>query len=251
MDIEKKTVLITGANRGIGKAYAEEFLKNGAKKVYLGVRDLTSVEEFVAQAPDILIPIQLDVTNTADIEAAANTADDVEILINNAGILFMDSTNDNDAAENARKQFEVNYIGPLLITQAFAPVLKKNGGGVLITVSSIAGHVTFPGLASYCVSKYAAQSLILSHRLDLKEQGTHVIGVYPGPIETDMTKDIHLDKFSPSIVTQATIEAIKNGEEDIFPDAMSQELYATLRKDPKTVEANMLAMLQEENEEAA
>jgi NAD(P)-dependent dehydrogenase (short-subunit alcohol dehydrogenase family) len=250
MNIENKTVLITGANRGIGKAYAEEFLKSGAKKIYLGVRDLKSVEEFVAQAPDKLTPIKLDVTNADEIEAAAKTADDVEILINNAGILFLDSSQDTDTAENARKEFEVNFIGPLLMTQAFAPILKKNGGGVLITVSSIAGHVTVPGFASYCASKYAAQSLILSHRLELKQQGTHVIGVYPGPIETDMTKDIDFDTFPPSIVTQATIEAIKNGEEDVFPDPMSQEFYAAFRENPKTSEANMLAMMQEAQEAA-
>lgn len=249
MNIENKTVLITGANRGIGKAYAEEFLKSGAGKIYLGVRDLKSVEEFAAQAPEKLIPLKLDVTNEDDITAAAQQADDVEILINNAGILHMDSSMDS-VAENARKEFEVNVMGPLLMTQAFAPVLKKNGGGVLITVSSIAGHVTFPGFASYCASKYAAQSLILSHRLDLKEQGTHVIGVYPGPIETDMTNDVHMDKFAPSLVTQATIAAIKNGDEEVFPDPMSQELYETFRKDPKAVEANMLAMLQEAQEAA-
>ncbi len=249
MNIEDKTVLITGANRGIGKAYAEAFLEGGAKKIYLGVRDPKTVEEFAAQAPEKLIPIKLDVTNEAEIKAAAEKADDVEILINNAGILHMDTSMDS-VADNARKEFEVNFIGPLLMTQAFAPVLKKNGGGVLITVSSIAGHVTFPGFASYCASKYAAQSLILSHRLDLKEQGTHVIGVYPGPIETDMTNGVHMDKFSPSLVTQATIEAIKSGDEEVFPDPTSQELYATFRKDPKMVETAMAEMLREAKEAA-
>lgn len=249
MNIEDKTVLITGANRGIGKAYAEAFLEGGAKKIYLGVRDPKTVEEFTAQAPEKLVPIKLDVTNEAEIKAAAEKADDVEILINNAGILHMDTSMDS-VADNARKEFEVNFIGPLLMTQAFAPVLKKNGGGVLITVSSIAGHVTFPGFASYCASKYAAQSLILSHRLDLKEQGTHVIGVYPGPIETDMTNGVHMDKFSPSLVTQATIAAIKNGDEEVFPDPTSQELYATFRKDPKMVEAAMAEMLKEAKEAA-
>lgn len=249
MNIEDKTVLITGANRGIGKAYAEAFLEGGAKKIYLGVRHPKTVEEFTAQAPEKLVPIKLDVTNEAEIKAAAEKADDVEILINNAGILHMDTSIDS-VADNARKEFEVNFIGPLLMTQAFAPVLKKNGGGVLITVSSIAGHVTFPGFASYCASKYAAQSLILSHRLDLKEQDTHVIGVYPGPIETDMTNGVHMDKFSPSLVTQATIEAIKNGDEEVFPDPTSQELYATFRKDPKMVEAAMAEMLKEAKEAA-
>lgn len=243
--IKNSIVLITGANRGIGKAYAEELRKAGAKKIYLGVRNPASVKDMVAAYPDIYVPLTLDVTKNSEIKAAAQKAGDVQILINNAGIALMDDLSTPTAAENARAEFEVNYIGPLLMTQAFAPVLKKNGGGVLVTVSSIAGHVAFPMFTTYCASKFAAHSLILSSRAQLAAQGTRVIGVYPGPIDTDMAKDVPMDKVPPADVALATIKAIESGAEDVFPDPMAQGLYSALRADPKAVEKQMLDSVQE------
>ncbi|MCD8497472.1 MAG: SDR family oxidoreductase [Alphaproteobacteria bacterium] len=248
--VQNKIVLITGANRGIGKAYAEEFLKAGARKIYLGTRDTANVKDMVAAHPNIYVPLKLDVTKEADVKAAAQTASDVQILINNAGIALMDGLDDAKAANNARQQFEVNYIGPLLITQAFAPVLKKNGGGTLITVSSIAGHVAFPAFMTYVASKFAVHSLILSSRALLAAQGTKVIGVYPGPIDTDMARDVPMDKFPPAMVAQETLKAIASGAEDVFTDPMAQGLYAALRADPKAVEKQMLEMVQQSQKAA-
>lgn len=247
MDIQGKTVLITGANRGIGKAYAEEFLKSGAKKIYIGSRDISNITNFIQKAPDILIPLKLDVTNKQDIENAAKIAGDIDILINNAGILLAeeDLINDIEAANNAAKQFEVNYNGPLRMTQAFAPLLKKNGGGVNVIVSSIAGHVVFPGLATYCASKFATSALILALRQQLKSQSTRVIGVYPGPIDTDMGKAVDMEKSSPALVAQKTIEAILKGEEDVFPDPVSQGLYEDYRADHKALEQQMIDAAQD------
>ena len=249
MDIQDSIVLITGANRGIGKAYAEEFLKAGAKKIYLGVRNTDSVAEFVATNPDVLIPLKFDVTNDVDVENAAKTAQDVNILINNAGILFFDDLNSPDLVENARKQMDVNYFAPLTITQKFAPILKQNGGGALVTVSSIVGHVTMPAITTYSASKYAVQSMILAARAQLSGQGTQVIGVYPGPIETDMAADLEMDKFPPSQVATETIKAIENGTEDVFTDEFAKNTYAAFRADPKAIEAQMREMV--EQEEAA
>lgn len=245
MNVQDSVILVTGANRGIGKAYAEEFLKKGAKKIYLGVRNPDSVADFVAQNPDVLVPLKLDVTSEADIENATKEAADTEIIVNNAGILFFDGFDDAELVDKARQQMEVNYIGPLAITQKFAPVLKANGGGCLVTVSSIVGHVSMPGFIGYCASKYAVQSMILNARALLKAQGTKVIGVYPGPIETGMTSDFEMDKFPPEQVAQETIKAIENGEEDVFTDAFSQGLYQQFRDDPKAVEAGMSEMAEE------
>jgi NAD(P)-dependent dehydrogenase (short-subunit alcohol dehydrogenase family) len=250
MTVQNKIVLITGANRGIGKAYAEEFLKAGAKKIYLGVRDPASVKDMVAAHPGVFVPLKLDVTNPADVKEAAKQAGDVNILINNAGIAIMDGLDDSSAIENARQEFEVNYIGPLAMTQAFAPILKKNGGGMLITVSSIVGHIAFPGAMTYTASKFAAHSLILSTRLQLAAQGTRVIGVYPGPIDTDMAKDIDMEKVPPSQVALETLKAIASGAEDVFPDATAQSLHDAQRADPKAVEKQMLEMAQQRQEAA-
>lgn len=251
MSIENSVVLVTGANRGIGKAYVEEFLAAGAAKIYLGVRKPESVADIVAQNPDKLIPLKLDVTNERDIKNATLEAQDVTILVNNAGILFFDDVVSPEAADHARKQFETNYIGPLLMIQAFAPILKKNGGGILITVSSIAGQVAFPGFTTYCASKFAARSLILEARAQLATQGTRVIGVYPGPIETDMTKDLHaFDKFPANIVPQATLECIESGEDEVYTDAMSKELHEALLKDPRAIEAQMQDAAREAQEAA-
>ncbi len=242
MEYTNQVVFITGANRGIGKAYAEAFLAKGAKKIYLAVRDPNSVSDFVQQNPDVLIPIKLDVTSSEDIQNAANTAGDVTILINNAGILFVDTLSDADLLDKARQQMEVNYIGMLAMTQAFAPVLKRNGGGVLVLISSLVGHMVLPSIITYSASKFAAQALILGARLELRDQGTQVIGVYPGPIETDMTQEMDFEVTPANVVPEATFNAIENNENEVFPDPMAQDMMALLRNDPATLEQEIIKM---------
>jgi NAD(P)-dependent dehydrogenase (short-subunit alcohol dehydrogenase family) len=244
--VEGSVVLVTGANRGIGKAYVEEFLKEGAAKIYLAVRNLESVSDFVSQDTDRLVPLKLDVTSSEDIKNAVDVASDVTILINNAGVLHFDDVTSENVVENARDHIEVNYIGPLAITHAFAPVLKNNGGGILITVSSIVGHVSMPAITTYCASKYAVQSMILNSRAILTSQGTRVMGVYPGPIDTDMAADLPMDKVPASQVAVETIKAIESGAEDVFPDAFAQNLYDLQCSDPKEVERQMRSSITEE-----
>lgn len=239
--VKDATILITGAGRGIGKSYAEEFLKAGAKKIYLGVRNLDQVKDFVATDPEKLIPIKMDVTNSEDLANAAKIADDIDILVNNAGILFLDTLETPDLLENARKTMEVNYVAPLALNQIFAPILKKNGGGVIIIISSLVGHLVFPDMHTYAASKFAAHSLILSTRIELAPQGTKVIGIYPGPIDTEMTKDIPFDTEPTEVVPLKTIEAIESGETYVFPDQMAKDMYSKYRNDPKALEAEIIA----------
>ncbi|MCC7305038.1 MAG: SDR family oxidoreductase [Alphaproteobacteria bacterium] len=236
MKVKDSVVLVTGANLWIGKAYVEEFLKAVAKKIYVSARHLKSIENLVKQAPDKLIPLKLDVTSASDIKDAAQKAQDVTILVNNAGVAHMGSLFDLGQFDYARSEMEVNYFGPLHLIRSFAPILKKNGGGTIATVSSIAGHVAFPGFPTYSASKFAAHALIIAARTELSSQGIKVIGVYPGPIDTDMAKDVPMEKFPPSQVAQRTIAAIEKGLEDVFTDKYSEDTYAALRKDPKEVE---------------
>ncbi len=250
MDVQNSVVFITGANRGIGKAYVEGFLTAGAQKIYLAVRNTDSVADIVATNPDKLIPIELDVTNQNQVDAAAKAAQDTNILINNAGVLYWNSIKNASAIDEARKEMDVNYFGVMAVTQTFAPILKANGGGAIASLSSIAGHLSFPGLPTYSASKAAVHSLIMATRLELADQGTLVVGVYPGPIDTDMAADIEMEKAPPSQVAETTIAAIKNGHEDVFTDEMSKTLYQSVKTDPKAVEAEMLEMYRESQKAA-
>ncbi len=252
MTVKNATILITGANRGIGKAYVEEFLKAGAKRIYLGVRDANSVTEIVAKNPEKLIPLTLDVTKQSDIDNAAKVAKDVNILVNNAGVLAeMGSTFSEDALTNARHEMEVNYFAPIALIRAFSPILRTNGGGTIATVASIASYIAFPGLGTYSASKAAVDSIIKSARMELAAQGTQIIGIYPGPIDTDMAKGIDMEKETPNAVALKTIDAIENNIEDVFPDATALELWTGVKADPKAVEISMQAMYQAAQEQAA
>lgn len=238
MSIKNSVVLITGANRGIGKSYVEEFIKQGAKKIYLGVRNPKKVADLVKKDPDRLVALKLDVTSAEDIKAAASKAKDVTILINNAGVLRPAALNEKSALKNARAEMEVNYFAPLQMALAFYPVLKKNKG-ILVNVSSIAGRMVFPGLSTYSASKHAVHALTVAQRMEFAGDGIRVIGVYPGPIDTDMAADIDMEKEPPSHVAQQTIKAINENSEDVFPDAYARETYQHICEDSKAVEKEM------------
>lgn len=239
MNINDSVVFITGANRGIGKAYAEELLKFGVKKIYLAVRRPETAKEIEEEDPKRIVTIKLDMTNPADIENAARQCTDVDLIISNAGVLKGGSVKDDDIVENAREEMEVNYFGPLALMNAFAPVLEKNGGGAIVCVDSIAGLIPFPAIATYCASKFAMHALIMQARMELAGQGTKVFGVYPGPIDTDMARNIDLPKVPPRHVAIETIKAIREEQEDIMPDPYSQEAYVSYKHDPKGAEMEM------------
>ncbi|MEM9120092.1 MAG: SDR family oxidoreductase [Cyanobacteria bacterium P01_F01_bin.56] len=225
-DIVNKTILVTGANRGIGKVLVESFLNHGVAKVYAAVRQLDSVAPLVEQYGDKVVPIQIDLSDPASIIAAAQTATDVEVVVNNAGVLKT-STALNDGAIAALKfEMDINVYGLITMAQAFAPVLKANGGGVFAQLNSVASMKSFANFSTYSASKAAAYSITQALRDLLSEQGTTVLSVHPGPIATDMADTAGLGEIaeSPTLVAQGIIEALQAGQFHVFPDTMAKQI---------------------------
>ena len=233
------TALVTGANRGIGKAFVEALIEAGASKVYAGARRPETLDALVAAHGDRVVPVTLDVTQPEQVRAAAEDLANVSLLINNAGIARFEGLVTPGDPEAARAEMETNYFGLLNMVQAFAPVLKANGGGAMVNLASIVSHFSFPGAGSYSASKAAAHSLTQGIRGELRAQGTLVVGVYPGPIDTDMGAAIEMDKTPPSEVAKAVLEAVEAGAEDVYPDLMSQEMHRSFWADPKAFERQL------------
>ncbi|MEQ9490741.1 MAG: SDR family oxidoreductase [Alphaproteobacteria bacterium] len=241
--ISGKTALVTGANRGIGKAFVEQLLAAGAAKIYATARNKDSLADLVANSNGRVIALTLDVTKPDQVATVAKAAADVSLLINNAGVAAYESILQAPSADSARDEMETNYFGPFNTIRAFAPVLKSNGGGVIVNVSSIAAHVTFPVLGTYSASKAAVHSLTQSVRAELAAQGTLVVGVYPGPVDTDMAEHVPMEKTPTSVVAKAVLDGIEAGEEDIYPDPTAIDMHAGLLADPKAAERQAGLML--------
>src|ERR1700674_5534936 len=232
------TALVTGANRGIGRAIVEALLARGATKVYATARRPEALAEVVAASGGRVVPLKLDVTRPEDVRAAAAAAADVRLLFNNAGVAakFDGALTDPGWLAAARDEFEVNVLGLLSMTQAFAPILARHGGGALLNVCSVAGLVAVPVLATYSASKAAVHSLTHATRMLLARQGTFVAGVYPGPIDTDMARDIPMEKTSPAAAALAILDGLEAGNEEIFPDQVSQQIGELFLHSPKALE---------------
>jgi len=245
MEIKGKIALVTGANRGIGRAVVEALLEKGAAKVYAAARNPATLDEVVKTDQDRVVPVTLDVSNTEQVAAAARKAGDVEILVNNAGVvgqqdLFADSL------DGAHAEFDVNYFGPLRMIRAFAPILKANGGGAIVNVSSVAGLVNFPPLPTYSDSKAALHSLTIFARLSLAEQGTQVVGVYPGPVDTELAKGLDWDKATPISVARAILNGLEAGDTTVFPDPFAENGFrAGYEAGSKQLEAAIAGMLKQ------
>ena len=239
MVISKAAILITGANRGIGRRIVDCLLAAGAPRIYAGARDPAKLGALVEN--ERIVPIALDVTRPEQVAAAAERCADVTLLINNAGVNRNRSLiAEPEALANARAEIEVNYLGTLSMCRAFAPVLKANGGGMIVNILSAIGRVSLPALGSYCASKAAEYSMTQGVRAELAAQGTHVMGVLPGAVDTDMTPG---GDARPEDVAAAIVEAIANNVEDLYPDAMAQGLSEGLARDAKAVEKEMAAYL--------
>ncbi len=233
--------LVTGAgrSRGIGRATVDALLEAGARRVDVAVRDVESARPLYASHGDRVRLVGFDVTDTQRAAALAEELGDIQVLVHNAG-LFTGAAALGDDAEQ-RREFEVNVFGPLALTRAFAPVLARNGGGALVLVNSVASHFSFPLGASYSASKAALHSFTQALRRELRAQGTHVLGVYPGPIDTDMADEIQMEKATPQVVGRAIVAALRASEEDLYPDATGAAMYAAHREDPKGFERSLAA----------
>jgi NAD(P)-dependent dehydrogenase (short-subunit alcohol dehydrogenase family) len=243
MKIKNSVAFVSGANRGIGRALVEELLKAGAAKIYASARNTASLAELVADNLERVIPVSLDINKTEDIKDLADNYPDVELLINNAGIAAFAGFIAADSDGPARNEMQTNYFGTLNMTRAFAPVLKNNGGGTIVNLASIASHVNFPVLGSYSASKAAVHSLTQGTRAELAAQGTKVIGVYPGPVDTDMAASFPMDKTPPATVAKNILAAVEAGDEDVYPDPVAFDLHSGLISDPKAVEKQVGEML--------
>jgi NAD(P)-dependent dehydrogenase (short-subunit alcohol dehydrogenase family) len=217
--IANKTVLVTGANRGIGKALVEEALNRGAMRVYAGTR------QPLAHPDKRVTPLTLDVTNADQIQAAVGGVESLDILINNAGLAFNDDLSDRAALE---RHLAVNLFGTYGVTQAFLPSLTRSRGAI-VNILSVAALAALPIIPAYSISKAAAFSLAQSLRALLAGRGVKVHVVLPGPVDTDMARGIEVPKASPESVAQAIFDGVEKGEEDIFPDPMSQSLAESWR----------------------
>lgn len=231
-----KIALVSGSNRGIGKAIVQELLENGAKKVYAGARNVSTLDELKEKYGERLVPIELDVTNDDSIANAAKIATDVEILVNNAGIFAIGSFLGGNLLESLKTNLEVNVWGLVKLTNAFLEILRKQESAAIISISSVAGLANMPMALTYSVSKAAVHSVVQGLRGELKNSNILVTGVYPGPIDTDMAKGVEMEKDSPENVARDIIRGIAEGKEDIFPDVMSKQIGQGYAGSPKAVE---------------
>jgi NAD(P)-dependent dehydrogenase (short-subunit alcohol dehydrogenase family) len=214
MTIADKAVLVTGANRGIGQALVEEALKRGAKRVYAGTR------QPLTHSDGRVTPLTVDVTSAGQIQKAVERVESLDILINNAGLALYDDLSDRAALE---RSLAVNLYGPYGVTQAFLPLLTRSRGAI-VNVLSLAAIAAVPFSPAYSISKAAAFSLAQSLRALLAGRGVGVHVVLPGPVDTDMSRNLDIPKASPEPVARAIFDGVEKGEEEIFPDSMSESL---------------------------
>ena len=221
MNLTDKTILVSGANRGIGRATVEALLADDVKKIYATARNTDDLPEF---SDPRVVPLQLDITDTESAASAARTANDVEILINNAGVLHIGSLLEQ-TDEEIEANFTTNFYGTLNVIREFLPALESKKDAAIVNVITIAAFVNFPGFGSYSASKAALFSLSQGIRTELAPRGISVHTVNPGPIDTDMTRDIPFEKADVIETGRSIVAGLKNGEADIFPDAGSRQMF--------------------------
>ena len=242
MNISSKSVLITGANRGIGRALVDEALRRGARQVYAGTRGAFQ------HADPRVTALRFDVTDLSQIQRAAGQVGALDVLINNAGLALYDGLSDFDAVE---RQLAVNLLGVLKVTYAFLPLLKRAKGDVVNNVS-LAALAPLPVVAGYSMSKAAAFNMTQSLRALLASQGVAIHAALIGPTDTDMTRGFEIPKVSPEITARGIFDGLENGEEEIFPDPAAQSVAQAWRTGiAKALERQFSAFVPQDTAQAA
>lgn len=226
MELNGSVVLVTGANRGIGAEWVRQLRERGAAKIYAGARDPQSVP-----AVDGVSPIALNVTDKVQVAAAAEYATDVDIVINNAAVSHRQPLIGADL-DKIHDEFETNVFGPIYVAEAFAPVLKANGGGAIVNSLSAVSWFSFPGMAGYSATKSAAWNLTDALRLELAEQGTLVVALHSGAVSTPMGDNFPIDKIDPHQVVSAALDGLKAGLTEVLADDITRVVKSTLTSDP-------------------
>jgi NAD(P)-dependent dehydrogenase (short-subunit alcohol dehydrogenase family) len=235
MAIEGSVALVTGSNRGLGRAFSRLLLEHGAAKVYGAARDPSTV------ILDGVVPVRLDVTSPSDIAAAVERCADVTLLVNNAGISTGTRVLAADALEAGRREMETNVFGTLAMSRAFAPVLAANGGGALVNVLSVLSWLALPPTALYSASKAAEWSVTNSLRVELQRQGTLVVGVHCGFLDTDMAATVNAPKLAPERVVELTFEAIRLGRHEVLADDTTRHVKTALAADVTALYPTLVA----------
>lgn len=226
ISVKNKVALVTGANRGIGSAIVESFLNHGAQKVYLAVRDPASTKALEEQFGSKVVTLRADVSDSESIKKLAQQAKDVDIVVNNAGIMRLASPLSDDAEEALTQELDVNVFGLLRVANAFAEILEANKGA-LVQLNSIASIKTFADMSTYCASKAASYSLTQGLKDKFGEKGVSVLSVHPGPIATDMGASAGFDDApAATLVSEGIVTALEKGDFHLFPDELAKQFEA-------------------------
>ena len=244
MDIKGCVALVTGGNRGIGEGFVRVLLESGARRVYAASRDPAAAAHLVEAFPDRCVAIELDVTDASEVAEAARRCDDVNLLVNNAGLFTNQLLLGAPDMSAARQEMEVNYFGTLAMCRAFAPILARNGGGAIVNVLSAAAIVSVPNMGGYAPAKAATRSLSGAVRAELAPQGTQVTALIVGSVDTRMAAHVEGSKEKPEDIARAGLKAVMRGIDELDTDRMAVEVRAALALDPKGLEKRMARMLQ-------
>jgi NAD(P)-dependent dehydrogenase (short-subunit alcohol dehydrogenase family) len=246
MKIKDSVVLVTGGNRGIGEAFVRAFLEAGAARVYVGTREIGNAAHLVGEAADRAVAVALDVTDAAQVAAAARQCDDVSILVNNAGAFAMRKLIDAPDMSGARDEMETNYFAPLAMCRAFAAILGRHSESAIVNVLSAGGLVAIPGMGGYSPSKFAARAMTTCVRAELAAQNTSVAALIVGSVDTRMASHVQGFKEPPAVIAKAGLKAIERGADEVDTDFMAIDVRASLARDPKTLEMQMRRSLSSE-----